>query len=89
MVAVASNGGMSKAPQWYLNLLADPCVEVSVGAWRQRRSARVATPLEKAEMWPAFVASYRHFSSYEARTDRIIPLVVFEAPVGRHGDASG
>ncbi|HET9258365.1 MAG TPA: nitroreductase/quinone reductase family protein, partial [Pseudonocardiaceae bacterium] len=37
MVAVASNGGRSVAPQWYLNLLVDPHVEVSVGDWRQWR----------------------------------------------------
>src|SRR3954468_6214017 len=40
MITVASNGGMSIAPQWHLNLLADPRVEVSVCDWQQRRRAR-------------------------------------------------
>jgi len=78
MVAVASNGGMSVAPQWYLNLLADPDVEVSVGDWRQRRAARLAQDDERAELWPRFVAAYRHFRNYQERTSRPIPLVVFE-----------
>ena len=78
MVAVASNGGMSVAPQWYLNLLADPLVEVSVGNWKQRRKARPAHEDERAELWPRFVAAYRHFQSYQVRTSRPIPLVVFE-----------
>jgi deazaflavin-dependent oxidoreductase (nitroreductase family) len=78
MVAVASNGGMSVAPQWYLNLLADPRVEVSVEGWRQRRRARPAREDERDELWPRFVAAYRHFQSYQIRTSRPIPLVVFE-----------
>jgi F420H(2)-dependent quinone reductase len=78
IVAVASNGGMSVTPQWYLNLLADPCVEVSVGNWRQRRKARPASADERAELWPRFVAVYRHFQSYQVRTSRPIPLVVLE-----------
>src|SRR6478735_5115877 len=65
MIAVASNGGMSVAPQWYLNLLADPLVEVSVGNWKQRRKARPAHEDERAELWPRFVAAYRHFQSYQ------------------------
>ncbi len=78
MVAVASNGGMSVAPQWYLNLLVEPQVEVSVGGWQQRRRARPARDEERAELWPRFVAAYRHFQSYQVRTSRPIPLVVFE-----------
>jgi F420H(2)-dependent quinone reductase len=78
MVAVASNGGMSVAPQWYLNLLVEPHVEVSVGGWRHRRKARLASDNERAEIWPRFVAAYQHFQSYQVRTSRPIPLVVFE-----------
>ena len=72
---------MSVAPQWYLNLLADPQVEVSVESWRQRRRARPAGEDERDELWPRFVAAYRHFQSYQVRTSRPIPLVVFE-PAG-------
>ena len=79
MVVVASNGGMSVAPQWYLNLLAEPRVEVGVGAWRQDRAARRASDAERAEMWPRFRSGYRHFGNYEIRTARAIPLVVLEA----------
>ena len=83
MVVIASNGGMSVAPQWYLNLLADPDVEVSVDDWRQARRARPATPAEHEELWPALVAAYHHFRSYEVRTDRPLPLVVLEPAAER------
>jgi deazaflavin-dependent oxidoreductase (nitroreductase family) len=78
MVAVASNGGMSVAPQWYQNLLADPRIEVSVESWRQSRVARPADDDERTVLWPQFVAVYQHFQSYQVRTSRPIPLVVFE-----------
>jgi F420H(2)-dependent quinone reductase len=81
MVAVASNGGMSVTPQWYLNLLAEAGVEVAVGDWRQRRTARTASDAERAELWPRFVEVYRHFENYQVRTSRPIPLVVLE-PAG-------
>src|SRR6476469_5710493 len=52
MVAVASPGGMSVAPQWYLNLHGDPQVEVTVRDGHQRRKARLASADERAELWP-------------------------------------
>jgi len=27
-------------------------------------------------MWPQLVSVYRHFESYQVRTDRVIPLVI-------------
>lgn len=87
MVVVASNGGMSVAPQWYLNALAHPRVEVSVAGWRQHRTARKATDAERMQLWPQFRAVYRHFGNYEIRTERAIPLVVLE-PAGDRRPAS-
>jgi F420H(2)-dependent quinone reductase len=87
IVVVASNGGMSVKPQWYLNLLAEPEVELSVENWRQFRRARLASAEERAEMWPRFVTAYHHFRSYEVRTDRHIPLVIFE-PAGERRPSS-
>src|SRR5439155_5981903 len=46
-VLVASNGGAPKHPLWYLNLVADPLVELQVGAERFDARARTATAEEK------------------------------------------
>jgi F420H(2)-dependent quinone reductase len=62
-------------------------VELSVGDWRQSRRARQASAEERADLWPRFVAAYRYFQSYEVRTDRPIPLVVFE-PAGERRPSS-
>jgi deazaflavin-dependent oxidoreductase (nitroreductase family) len=75
-VVVASKGGMSTHPAWYLNLRADPRVVVEVHGRTLPALARDATEAERESVWPRLVASYEHFESYRMRTQRIIPLVV-------------
>ena len=78
LVVVASQGGMAKNPQWYLNLMADPDTQVQVGAELRRVRARVADPDERASLWPRLVELYADFDSYASWTDRVIPVVVLE-----------
>jgi deazaflavin-dependent oxidoreductase (nitroreductase family) len=76
MVLVASRGGMSNHPAWYLNLQDEPRAVVEVGATRLDVVARPATADEREEMWPALTAAYPHFDAYQERTARAIPVVV-------------
>ena len=76
LVVVASKGGMSQHPVWYLNLEANPDVEVEIGTSRRRLRARRASDEEKAKLWPRLVAMYRDYDDYQARTDRSIPVVI-------------
>jgi deazaflavin-dependent oxidoreductase (nitroreductase family) len=76
LVVVASRGGMSTHPAWYLNLLAEPEVTVATGAVSRRARARPASAEEVARAWPVLTAAYRHFDEYQQRTDREIPVVV-------------
>ena len=76
LVVVASKGGMSKHPVWYLNLAADPDVKVQIGSQKRRMRARRASDEEKAKLWPRLVAMYRDYDNYQARTDRNIPVVI-------------
>jgi len=80
-VVVASRGGDDKHPEWFLNLRANPQVEVSIeDGPMQRRHARVATPQERAEMWPNVTAKYGNYAKYQTKTTREIPLVLLEEP---------
>jgi len=81
IVLVASRGGMSTPPAWYLNLQADPRATVETGPDRREMVARPATEAERAELWPALTAAYPHFDAYQQRTDRVIPVLVL-APAG-------
>jgi F420H(2)-dependent quinone reductase len=76
IVVVASHGGMSRHPAWYLNLLADPRATVDAGAGRRSMTARAAGDAERSALWPALTALYPNFDAYQRRTDRIIPVLI-------------
>jgi F420H(2)-dependent quinone reductase len=78
LVLVASNGGQDKHPAWYLNALANPAVTVRRGDDTRVMRARVATPAEKAELWPRIVEWWDRFAVYQRRTARDLPLLIVE-----------
>ena len=78
-VIVASRGGDDTHPAWFLNLRDDPRVGVVIkGGASETRIARVATPEERARMWPLITRRYRNYAGYQRRTEREIPLVLLE-----------
>jgi deazaflavin-dependent oxidoreductase (nitroreductase family) len=77
-VVVASQGGLPAHPLWYLNVQADPDVRVQIGPRTTSRRAREATPEERAVLWPRLVALYADFATYQAWTERTIPVVLLE-----------
>ncbi|MER5350996.1 nitroreductase family deazaflavin-dependent oxidoreductase [Kitasatospora sp. NPDC002551] len=76
--AVASNGGVPTHPGWYHNLRADPRVDLQDGAERRGMTAREVTGEEKARWWQRAVAAYPPYAEYQAKTDRVIPVLVLE-----------
>jgi deazaflavin-dependent oxidoreductase (nitroreductase family) len=82
IVIVASRGGDPTHPAWFLNLRDNPDVEVAYkGEPKKRMHARVASPEERARLWPMVTAKYRGYAGYQTKTDREIPLVLLE-PAG-------
>lgn len=77
-VVVASKGGDEDHPSWYLNLVADPRVEVQVLADRFAARARTATPEEKPRLWQAAVDRWPAYADYQRKTSREIPVVILE-----------
>jgi deazaflavin-dependent oxidoreductase (nitroreductase family) len=77
VVLVASYGGGPKHPQWYLNLTANPTVEITRAGATKTMTARTASSEERAELWPRVVAAYKGYAGYQEKTDREIPLVIF------------
>jgi len=75
VIIVASKGGMSKHPLWYLNLVANPRCEVEVGRQRRPMVARRVGADEKAALWPRLCAMYPDYADYQARTSRDIPVL--------------
>ncbi len=77
-VVVASKGGAKNHPEWYLNLVENPEVEVQVGADKFKARARSASTEEKPELWRLMTSIWPEYDSYQARTKRDIPVVVLE-----------
>ena len=79
IVVVASRGGDDTHPAWFLNLRDNPEVEVAYkGAPKQPMHARVATPEERARLWPLVTADHKNYAGYQTKTTREIPLVLLE-----------
>jgi deazaflavin-dependent oxidoreductase (nitroreductase family) len=83
IVIVASRGGDDQHPAWFLNLRDHPDVEAAfAGKPKQPMRARIATPDERAALWPRVTAEYKGYANYQTKTDREIPLVLLESAPG-------
>ena len=78
IVLVASQGGRATDPIWHRNLQAHPDAVVQVRGERIAVRAHTASPAERAELWPRLLDLYADFATYQAWTEREIPVVVLE-----------
>ena len=78
IVIVASRGGDDTHPAWFLNLRDKADVTVSLKGTPRTMHARVASPEERARMWPLITAKYKNYAGYQTKTQREIPLVLLE-----------
>lgn len=81
-VVVASKGGAPQHPMWYLNLKANPDVQVQVGPDVFDAVARDATDDERPFLWEQMVSIWPAYDDYQEKTTRRIPLVVIEPTTG-------
>jgi deazaflavin-dependent oxidoreductase (nitroreductase family) len=78
LIVIASFGGRDRHPDWYLNLTGDPSVKVRVGGRPRVMVARTATAGEREAWWPRIVEAYGEYARYQARTERLIPVVFLD-----------
>ena len=78
IVVVASRGGDDHHPGWYLNLVADPEVDVTIKGEHTPMRARVAIAEERVWLWPKVVEVAKNYAGYQRKTEREIPLVLLE-----------
>ena len=77
-VIVASKGGAPQHPAWYLNLEAQPEVEIQVVDKKYRGVARTAQGDERERLFAMMAEIFPPYLAYKARTEREIPVVVIE-----------
>lgn len=79
-VVVGSNGGKASHPGWYLNLIADPGLEVQVGPDVFTATARTAKGNDEVRLWELMAGIFPLYNKYRDGTDRHLPVVVLERP---------
>src|SRR5882757_1338601 len=78
---VASRGGDANHPSWYLNLDANPEVEVQVGADVFTAKAHTVEGPDRARLWQRMVETFPVYAEYQERTTRLLPVVVLRRAV--------
>ncbi len=79
LVLIASKGGNPRHPAWYLNLRANPEVEIFLDGKTARYVARDSEGEERERLWGKAVGVYSGYEKYRKRAGgRNIPVVVLE-----------
>jgi deazaflavin-dependent oxidoreductase (nitroreductase family) len=77
-LVVASTGGGDHHPAWYLNLVANPEVEIQVGAKKSKARAKTADDDEKPALWAKMAEIWPDYDKYQEKTERVIPVVILD-----------
>lgn len=75
---IGSMGGAPTHPQWVHNVRANPIARLQDGATVADFTVREADGDEKAEWWARAKEVWPDYDTYQAATDRVIPLFVLE-----------
>ena len=75
-VVFASKAGAPDNPAWYHNLVANPEASIEVGTDMVEVIATEATGEERDRLFERQKELYPTFGDYEAKTDRVIPVMV-------------
>lgn len=77
---IGSQGGAPTNPNWVHNLRANPVARVQDGPERHDLVAHEARGDEKQAWWSRATALWPDYDTYQASTDREIPLFVLQSP---------
>jgi deazaflavin-dependent oxidoreductase (nitroreductase family) len=78
VVIIASKGGHTEHPSWYVNLEVNPAVEVQVAADKFSATAITITDERRQVMWDALAEIWPPYIEYQEKTDRQIPVVLLQ-----------
>ncbi|ASU85866.1 nitroreductase family deazaflavin-dependent oxidoreductase [Nocardiopsis gilva YIM 90087] len=87
LLVVASAAGAPQHPVWYHNLLANPLVQVEIGTEQFEAIAVPAEGERRDRLFAHVVREQPGYGDYQARTDRILPVVVLERGDPQDGEA--
>ena len=76
VVIFASKAGAPTSPDWYHNLVANPRVGVEIGDEKFSAEASEVNGEERDRLYAKQASIMPGFAEYQAKTDRVIPVVV-------------
>ncbi|HTZ69286.1 MAG TPA: nitroreductase/quinone reductase family protein [Acetobacteraceae bacterium] len=79
VVICASKGGADHHPDWYLNLREHKEIEFQIATQAYRATWREPEGAERAKIWNFMVEVFPSYATYQASTQRQIPLVMMKA----------
>ncbi len=77
-VIFASKAGADTNPDWYHNIKANPRVTIEQGAEEYEATATIVDVAERDRLFAIQKEAMPGFADYEAKTDRVIPVVTLE-----------
>jgi deazaflavin-dependent oxidoreductase (nitroreductase family) len=79
LVIVASKGGAPTHPAWFHNIVANPRVTVELDGKRFEATSHIVDDAsERRRLYDQHAALHPSFLDYQARTDRVIPVVILQ-----------
>lgn len=75
LLLIAANGAANWHPDWYHNVVADPCVEVELDGARRSANATVLAGNERTIAWPTALRAFPGLAATQREATREIPLV--------------
>lgn len=75
---IGSMGGAPTHPQWVHNVRANPIARIQDGKARHDMAVREVDGEEKAQWWTRASLIWPEYDSYQAATERTIPVFVLE-----------
>ena len=75
-LVVASNWGMERHPDWYLNLMKKPCTTIQVKGKILQVDARLAQGEEYQRLWQCVTQQNGQYVRYQTGLKRQIPIVI-------------
>ncbi|HVU10393.1 MAG TPA: nitroreductase/quinone reductase family protein [Phototrophicaceae bacterium] len=75
-MVVGSNNGQPKPPNWFLNLQANPTVQLQVMDKQISARAEVASAQEHDALYQQFIDADKRFATYVQTSGRTIPVIL-------------
>lgn len=93
VVICASKGGADHHPAWYLNITSSQEIAFQIATQAFRATWREPQGGERDKVWAFMQDCFPFYTTYQASTTRILPLVMMKAiapiPVFKESDATG